>query len=158
MYRVFSCVVGRGCLLWPVRSLGKTLLAFALLHSVLQGQMCLLLQVFLDSYFCIPVPYNEKDIFFGVLVLEGLMGLHRTIQLQLLQHYWLGDRLGLLWYWVVWLGNEQRSFCCFWDCIQVVHFGLFCWLWGLLHSSKGFLSTVVEIMVMWVKFTHSSPF
>ena len=26
----------------------KTLLAFALLHSVLQGQICLLLQVFLD--------------------------------------------------------------------------------------------------------------
>ena len=46
--RVFSCVAGRGCLLWPVRSLGKTLLAFALLHSVLQGQICLLLQVFLD--------------------------------------------------------------------------------------------------------------
>ena len=39
------------------------LLAFALLHSVLQGQICQLLQVFLD--FCIPVPYNEKDIFFG---------------------------------------------------------------------------------------------
>ena len=29
--RVFSCVVRRGCLLWPVHSLGKTLLAFALL-------------------------------------------------------------------------------------------------------------------------------
>ena len=29
-------------------SLGKTLLAFALLHFVLQGQICLLLQVFLD--------------------------------------------------------------------------------------------------------------
>ena len=38
MCRVFFCVVGRGCLLWPVRSLGKTLLAFVLLHSVLQGQ------------------------------------------------------------------------------------------------------------------------
>ena len=25
MYRVFSCVVGRGCLLWPVHFLGKTL-------------------------------------------------------------------------------------------------------------------------------------
>ena len=46
MCRVFSCVVGRGCLLWSVCSLGKTLLAFALLHSVLQGQICLLLQVF----------------------------------------------------------------------------------------------------------------
>ena len=41
--RVFSCVVGRGCLLWPVRSLGKTLLAFDLLRFVLQGQICLLL-------------------------------------------------------------------------------------------------------------------
>ena len=31
-----------------VCSLGKTLLAFALLHSIVQGQICLLLQVFLD--------------------------------------------------------------------------------------------------------------
>ena len=156
MCRVFSCVDGRRCLLWSVRSLGKTLLAFALLHSVFQGQIWLLLEEkamathsstlaweipwmeepgrlqsmgsrrvrhnwetslslftfmhwrrkwqptplflpgesqgrepggppsmgshrvghdwcdlaaaarwFLTSYFCIPVPYNEKDIFFG---------------------------------------------------------------------------------------------
>ena len=32
MCRVFSCVIGRGCLLWPVHSLGKTLLAFAQIH------------------------------------------------------------------------------------------------------------------------------
>ena len=31
-----------------------------------------------------------------LLVLEGLVGLHRTIQLQLLQHYWSGHKLGLL--------------------------------------------------------------
>ena len=42
---------------------------------------------FLTSDFGIPVPYNEKDIFFWVLILEGLVGLHRTVQLQLLQHY-----------------------------------------------------------------------
>ena len=48
MCRVFSCVVGKGCLVWPARSLGKTLLAFALLHFVLQGQICLFLQVSLD--------------------------------------------------------------------------------------------------------------
>ena len=30
---------------------------------------------------------------FLVLVLEGLVGLHRTVQL--FQHYWLGHRLGL---------------------------------------------------------------
>ena len=48
-----------------------------------------------------------------MLILEGLVSLHRTIQLQLLQHYWLGHRLGLLWYWMVCFGNEQRSFCVF---------------------------------------------
>ena len=48
MCRVLSCVVGRGCLLWPVHFFGKTLLVFALLHSIFQGQICLLLQVFLD--------------------------------------------------------------------------------------------------------------
>ena len=37
-----------------------------------------------------------KGHLFWVLVLKGLVGLHRTIQLQLLQCYWLGHRLGLL--------------------------------------------------------------
>ena len=41
-----------------------------------------------------------KGHLFWVLVLEGLVRLHRTIQLQLLQHYWLGHRLGLLCYWI----------------------------------------------------------
>ena len=110
----------------------------------------------LTSCFCIPVPYNEKDILFWVLVLKGLIGLHRTVQLLLLQHYWLGHRLGLLWYWMVCLGNEQRLFCCFWDCIQVLHFRLFCWPWWLLHFFKGFLPTVVDIMYLGIMYisTH----
>ena len=118
------------------------LLAFALLHSLFQGQICLLPVLdcsclFLTSYFCILVPYNEKDIFFWVLVLKDLAGLHRNVQLQLLQHYWLEHRLRLLWYWMVCLGDEQRSFCRFWDFIQVLHFGLFCWPWWLLHFFWG---------------------
>ena len=48
MCRFFSSVVGRGRLLWPVHSIGKTLLAFELLCFVLQGQICLLFQVSLD--------------------------------------------------------------------------------------------------------------
>ena len=35
-----------------------------------------------------------KRTYFGVLVLKGLADLHRTVQLQLLQCYWLGQRLG----------------------------------------------------------------
>ena len=52
---------------------------------------------------------------------------------KMVQRSWLGHRRGLLWYWMVYPGNEQRSFCRFWDCTQIIHFGLFCWLWGLLH-------------------------
>ena len=82
---------------------------------------------------------------------KGLIGLHRTIQLQLIQHYWSGHRLGLLWCWMVCLGNEQRSFC---------HFEIaskYCILDSLVDyngysiSSNGFLPTVVDIMVIWVK-------
>ena len=58
------------------------------------------------------------------MFLEGLLGLHRTVQLQLLQHYWLGHGLRLLWYWMVCPGNEQRSFCLFWDRTQELHFGI----------------------------------
>ena len=107
--------------------------------------------------FAFQSPIMKRTSFLGVHP-KGLVGLHRTIQLQLLQHYWLGHRLGLLWYWMVCLGNEQRSFCRFWDCMQVLHFRLFCWPWWLLHFFWGIPARSSRLMVMWVKFTHSSPF
>ena len=61
-----------------------------------KGKFAYYSRYFLTPYFCIPIPYNEKYIFFWVLVLESLVGLYRTIQLQLLQHYWLRHRLELL--------------------------------------------------------------
>ena len=67
MCRVISCVVGRGYLLWSVCSLGKTLLSFALIHFVLQGQICLLLQISLDF---LPLhsqyPIMKRTSFFGI--------------------------------------------------------------------------------------------
>ena len=54
--------------------------------------------------FAFQSPIMKRHLF-RVLVLKGLIRLHRTIQLQLLQHYWLGHRLGLLWHWMVCLGN-----------------------------------------------------
>ena len=67
-----------------------------LLHSILQGQICLILHVFLYFLLLHSSHHNEKDIFFWVLVLEGLVGLHRTVPLQLLQYYWSGQKLVLL--------------------------------------------------------------
>ena len=50
------------------------------------------------------------------------------------------ETCGLLWYWMVCLGNEQKLFCRFWDWIQVLHFRLFCWLWWLLYFFQGILA------------------
>ena len=33
--------------------------------------------------------------------------------------------------------DEWQIFCHFWNCTQVLHFRLFCWLWGLLHFFWG---------------------
>ena len=144
--RVIACIVEKGYLLWSVCSLDKTLLAFALLHFILQSQTCLLLLVSLEFLLLHFSPLWWKGHLLLVLVLEGHIDLHRTIQLQLLRFQWLGHRHGLLWYWIVCLGNEQRSFCCFWDCIQnglfcwLLHLRLFCWLWWLLHFFQGILA------------------
>ena len=82
--------------------------------------------------------------FLCVLVPGGLLGLHRTDWYQLLWHLWLGHRLELLWCWIVCPGTQPRSFCHFWGCMQVLHFGLFCWLWGYSISSMEFLSTDIH--------------
>ena len=156
MCRVFSCVVGRGCLLWLVCSLGKALLAFDLLCFVLQGQICLLLQVSLDFLLLHSSPLCRKGHLFGGLVVEDLVGLHRTVQLQLLQHYWSGHRLGLLWWFALEMNRDHSvifkiaSKYCISD--SFVDYD------GYSVSFKGFLPTVVDITVIWVKFTHSSPF
>ena len=102
--RVFSCVVGRQCLLWPLHSLGRTLLAFSLLHSVLQGQIYLFGVSWLPT-FAFQSPIMKRTSFL-VLVLEGLVGHHRTIQLQLLWHQKFGHKLGLLSYTMICVGNE----------------------------------------------------
>ena len=75
-----------------------------------------------------------------MLVLEGLVGLHRTIPLQLLQHYWL-DYCDIEWfalemnrdYSVVF---EIASKYCISD--SLVDYD------GYSISSKGFLPTVVD--------------
>ena len=92
----------------------------------------------------------------GVLVLEGLVGLHRTFQLQLLQHYWLGyldycdiERFALESIRDHSVIFEIASNYCISD--SFVDYD------GYSISSKGFLPTVVDIIVIRVKFTHSSP-
>ena len=63
------------------------LLAFALLHFVLQGKLACHSRFLLTSYFAFQSPRDDKGIFFLLLlVLEDLVGIHRSIQLKLLWH------------------------------------------------------------------------
>ena len=154
MCRVFSCVVGRGCLLWPVHSFGRTLAVFALLHSVLQGQMCLLLQVSLDFLLLHSSPLKWKGNHFWVLVIEGLVGLHRTVQLQLFSITDL-DYCDIEWFA---LATNRDHSVIFEIASKYFNSDSFVDYDGYSISSKEFLPTVVDIMIIWVKFTHSSPF
>ena len=133
MCRVFSCVVGRGCLLWPVGSLGKILL-FALLHSVFQG---LLFRVFLDFLHLHSSPLEWKGQLYWVLVRKGLESLHRSIQRQLIQHYWLGHRLGLPD--IEWFASERdRDHSVIFErTSKYCPSDYFCWSWWLLHFFWG---------------------
>ena len=150
MCRVFSCVVGRGYLLWPVCSLGKTLLDFDLLLFVLLGQICLLPKVSLDFLLLHSSPLYWKGHLFWVLVLEDLVGIHWSVQLQLLQHYWSGHRLGILWCWMVCLEMYRDHSVIFEITPKYCISDSFVDYDGYSISSKGFLPTVVDIVVIWV--------
>ena len=152
MCRVFSCVVRRGCLLWPVCSLGKSLLAISLLHSVLQGQICLLFQVFLDFLLLHSSPLSWEGHLFGVLVLKGLV-----VRFNFSFFSVTGWGIDLDYHDIEWFAlktNRDRpvifenasNYCISNSLVDYDGYSIF---------SKGFLPTVVDIMVIWVKFTHS---
>ena len=163
MCRVFSCVVGRACLLWPAHSLGKTLLAFGLFHSVLQGQICLLLRVFLDSLiFAFQSSMMKRTSFLDISSRRCyrssqnrsasstlLVGSQTwiTVMSNCLPWKWTDIILSFFFFILSFLRLHKY---CFWDSLVDCD--------GYSISSKGFLPIVVDIVVIWVKFTHSSPF
>ena len=82
-----------------------------------------------------------------MLVLKGLLGLHRTIQLQLLQHFWLGidlDYCDIEWFALEMNRDhsvifEIASKSSISDCFVHYDYSI---------SSKGFLLIVVGIMLI----------
>ena len=82
-----------------------------------------------------------------MLVLKGLVGLHRTVQLQLLQHYW--SCMDLDYCDIAWFSLEMNrdhsvifeitsKYCVSDSFVDHDRYSI---------SSKGFLPTVVDIMV-----------
>ena len=83
-----------------------------------------------------------------MLVLEGLVGLLRTVQLQLLQHYWLG--IDLDYRDIEWFALEtNRDHSVIFEIASKYSIAdSFVDHDGYSISSKGFLPTVVDIMVI----------
>ena len=90
-----------------------------------------------------------------MLVLKRLVGLHRTIQIQLLQHYWLGidlDYCGIEWFALE--ANRDLSVIFFFNSVIFEIASKYCFsdsfvdYEGYSISSKGFLPIVVDIMVI----------
>ena len=84
----------------------------------------------------------------GVLVLKGLVGLHKTIQLQFLQRYWLGHRLDNCD--IEWFALEKNSdhSVIFETASKYCILDSFVDHDGYSISSEGFLPAVVDIMVI----------
>ena len=84
-----------------------------------------------------------------MLVLEGLVGLHRAVQLQLLQHR-LGLDTDLDYCDIEWFALETNRdhFVIFEIAFKYRILGSFFDYDGYAISSKGFLSTIVDIMVI----------
>ena len=69
----------------------------------------------------------------------------------------VGHRLELLWYWMACIGNGPRSLS-FLRLYQTTSFRTMVDKEGYSISSMGLVLPVVDIMVIWIKFTHSCPF
>ena len=129
----------------------QTLLAFALLHFVLQGQICLLLQVSLDFLLLHSNPLWWKGWhLLLVLVLEG--------QLQFPQRYWLGIYLDNCDIELFALETNHDHSVVFETVLKYCILDIFVDYEGYSISSKAFLPTVVDTMVIWIKFAILVPF
>ena len=92
-----------------------------------------------------------------MLVLEGLVGLHRTIQLSFFSSDWGIDLDCCDKEWIALETNRDHSVV-----FEISHkfciSDTFFELEGYSMTSKGFLPIVADKMIICVKFTHSSPF
>ena len=76
-----------------------------------------------------------------MLVLKGLVGLHRTIQLQLIQHYWSGHR-----HWIIVILNGLP-----WKRTEIILSFL------RLHPSTAFWTLLLTMMAIPFRLRDSCP-
>ena len=123
--------------------------SLSLLHFVLQGQTFCFFRYLLTSYSCIPVPYNEKDIFFVCVSSRRSCGSSQNHSTSASSALLVGgidlDHCDIEWFALETNRDhsvvfEIASKYCISD--SVVDY------YGYSISSKGFLQTVVDVMVI----------
>ena len=141
------------------RVLLTKLLAFALLHFTLQGQTCLLCQVRLHF-----LPLHSNSLQWKMTSVSGVNSRMLYVFIYLVNFSFFGINewsIELDYCDVEWFALEMN-----WDhpvafeslyartafSISFVNYE------GYSNFSKGFLPTVVDIMVIWIELAHSHPF
>ena len=142
MCRGVSCCWKRVFAMTSVLCLGKTLLIFALLCFVLQGQSCLLLQVSLTFLFLDFSPLWWKGhIFFCVTSRRSCRSSNSASLLLLVGAYtWITMVLNGL-------ALKPQDLSVIFKIAPKFCILDSCWLWGLLHFAKCCFPTVVDVMV-----------
>ena len=156
MCRFGSYVVGQRCLLWPVHSLGQTLLAFScfILHSKAK-LACYTGNSWLPT-FALQSPIMKRTFFFFFFGVSSRRSCRSSTSassaLQVGALTWITMILnGLPWKQteIILFFLRFHPSTAFWTLVDCEAY---------LISFKGFLPSVVEIMIIWIKFTYSSPF
>ena len=94
-----------------------------------------------------------------MLVLEDLIGLHRTVQLQTSASSKLVVGADLDYCDAEWFALEMNwDYSVMFEIAPTTAFQTLADFEGYSISSKGFLPTVLDLMIIWIKYAHSHPF
>ena len=156
MCRVISCIVGRVFVMTNA-SPDRTLLAFGLVHFVFHGQTCLVFQVSFDFLLLHSNPLWCKGHPFGVSARRSCRS-WQNCSTSPSSALVVGHRLWLLWCWMICLEMNWDHSVVFEIAPKNCFLVSFVDYEGYSISSKGFLLTIVDTMVIWIKFVHSFPF
>ena len=115
MCRVFYCVVERGVCYDQCILLAKLCYPLSCFILYSKAKFACYSRYLLTSYFCIPVPYDEKDIFFWCQFQKVLQVFIEPFNFSFFGITGWGINFSIIAirYRMVCLGNEQRSFCYF---------------------------------------------
>ena len=158
MYRIFSCVVGRGCLLWSGHSLGKIVSFCPLSFCTSRPNLPVNPGISWFPTFAFQSPVMKKTSVLGISSRRSCKPLknHSTPASKVICTGWSID---LDYSIVEWFSLETNR-------VHSVVFEIaskYCISYSFVNSDgysnsfKGFLPTIINIMVIWVKFSNSSP-